>query len=123
MGDEWVTELLERLGDKGLTELQELLAELEPDSTLERIALEVLVDTLEKEGPDALRDAVKLLVAQFDGDPTAPAITNLLVASDMLAAMQRSEGNDRERAAAYVELAAKQLGRIAAIVVKGAFGL
>lgn len=115
-------DVISQLGPKALDELNDLLAELQPKTELERTVLRAVATTLDSGGLDAAKSIVVSALSLIGGgDPADVQFGSMTpaAASDLLAAAQRAEASDIGSATRRLAVLGDLLGKVASSIIRG----
>lgn len=103
----------------GQTELATVLRNLEPKDKLQALILKTVASAVEEHGVEGMERVKDGLLSLIDGTPAYLDISDLRLASDVLAAMQRLEAKEKSAAKDMVTKVSAAL----APIVSGLIGL
>lgn len=118
-----LSSLASKVGEEGVKKLAAVLDEeaTKADEPWKRTLLDLLADAARRHGPEGFgmaQDAVEKLLS--DKDPDIRKVTkNLLIASNLVAQLQKAEAERKERARKWLQA----VGQTLATVLKSLAGL
>jgi len=122
MNEDLIRKILEGLGDKGVEELNALLHSMKPRNDLEKMLLKLAMNALAAGEPMALQAIEKILNGLVNpGAPDGLSTEGLspTEASDLLAAVQKSEMGERQAAFTMLDTIGVALGKLGAAFLRG----
>ena len=116
--------LASKVGEQGVTELASVLdreAKM-ADEPWKRTLLDLLADAARRHGPEGFKMAQSAVERLLDGDAQdlRKVTKNLLIASNLLAQLQRAEADRKDRARQWLRAVAETLGKILKAVIGAA---
>jgi hypothetical protein len=103
--------IIDALLAAGQVHLVEQLRALEPTGPVERLVLAALADGIQRHGPEGARLVGDALTRILDGEAGVPLdLSNLRIASDTLALLERLEADERSAARELVTRVTRAVG-------------
>lgn len=111
-----ISGLASKIGEEGVNKLAGFLdtEAAKADEPWKRTLLDLLADSARRHGPEGFRMAQEAAERLLDGDHTdiRKVTKNLLIASNMVAQLQRAEAERKERARKWLRAIGQTLGTI-----------
>jgi hypothetical protein len=116
-----LSNLTSKIGEKGVEELAGVLDKeaAEADEPWKRTILDLMADGARRHGPEGFQMAQNAVERMLDGDDTdiRKVTKNILIASNLVAQLQRAEMERKERARKWLRAIGQTLGTILKAVV------
>jgi len=111
-----ISGLASKVGEEGVEKLSSFLDDeaAKADEPWKRTLLDLLADGARRHGPEGFQMAQEAAERLLDGDDTdiRKVTKNLLIASNMVAQLQRAEAERKERARKWLKAVGQTLGTI-----------
>lgn len=111
-----ISNLASKVGEEGVEKLAGVLDEeaAKADEPWKRTLLDLLADGARRHGPEGFQMAQEAAEKLLNGDGTdiRKVTKNLLIASNMVAQLQRAEAERKERARKWLKAVGQTLGTI-----------
>lgn len=118
-----LSNLVSKLGETGMDKLLSVLDNeaAKANEPWKRTLLDLLVDTARRHGPEGFKLAQDAVLRFLDDDLDIRKVTkNLLLASNLVAQLQKAEEARKERARKWLLAVGETLGRLLETLVVGA---
>lgn len=119
-----ISNLASKVGEEGVDQLAAVLDDeaAKADEPWKRTVLDLLADGARRHGPEGFAMAQDAVERLLDGDdPDIRKVTkNILIASNLVAQLQRAEAERKERARKWVRAVGQTLGTILKAVIGAA---
>lgn len=116
--------LASKVGEKGVSELASVLDReaKAADEPWKRTLLDLFAEAARRHGPEGFEMAKSAVERLLDGDAQdlRKVTKNLLIASNLLAQLQRAEADRKDRARAWLRAVAETLGKVLKAVIGAA---
>jgi hypothetical protein len=118
-----ISNLASKVGETGVDKLAAVLDDqaAKADEPWKRTVLDLLADGARRHGPEGFKMAQDAVERLLDGkDPDIRKVTkNLLIASNLVAQLQKAEAERKERARKWLRAVGETLGTILKAVIGG----
>jgi len=117
-----ISNLVSKVGEQGVEQLASVLDDeaAKADEPWKRTLLDLFADSARRHGPEGFQMAQNAVERMLDGKETdlRKVTKNLLIASNLLAQLQKAEAERKERARQWLRAIGGTLGAILKAVLK-----